>query len=83
VWAWFWRGLRQPVARACRPLATCARFITGLLLTLVAQSALSGVLAPVRETISGLWLISGPSRDLMQVLGLSTQRRHVPARSSR
>jgi hypothetical protein len=45
--------------------------VTGLLLTLVAQSALSGVLAPARETISALWLVTGPSRDLMQGLGLS------------
>jgi uncharacterized protein len=47
--------------------------VTGLLLTLVAQSALSGVLAPAREAISEVWLISGPSRDLLQRLGVSRQ----------
>src|SRR6056297_1495983 len=44
--------------------------VTGLMLTIVAQSALSGILAPARESLSNLWLISGPSRDLMQGLGL-------------
>jgi uncharacterized membrane protein YedE/YeeE len=70
-------GVGMVLARGCasRLLVLSATgnlraLVTGLLLTLVAQSALSGVLAPVRETISGLWLISGPSRDLMQVLGL-------------
>ncbi len=47
-------------------------FITGLLLTLVAQSALRGALAPAREAIAGLWLIpGGPARSLSAQLGLT------------
>ena len=70
-------GIGMVLARGCasRLLVLSATgnlraLVTGLLLTLVAQSALSGVLAPAREAISGLWLISGPERDLMQGLGL-------------
>lgn len=73
-------GVGMVLARGCasRLLVLSATgnlraLVTGLLLTLVAQSALSGVLAPAREAISGIWLISGPSRDLMQVLGVSRQ----------
>jgi hypothetical protein len=43
--------LRQPVAGAVGH-GQPARAVTGLVLTLVAQSALSGVLAPAREAIS-------------------------------
>jgi uncharacterized membrane protein YedE/YeeE len=71
-------GVGMVLARGCasRLLVLSATgnlraLVTGLLLTLVAQSALSGVLAPARETISALWLVTGPSRDLMQGLGLS------------
>lgn len=71
-------GVGMVLARGCasRLLVLSATgnlraLVTGLMLTLVAQSALSGVLAPAREAISGLWLISGPSRDLMQGLGLT------------
>jgi uncharacterized membrane protein YedE/YeeE len=71
-------GIGMVLARGCasRLLVLSATgnlraLVTGLLLTLVAQSALSGILAPAREAISGLWLISGPERDLMQGLGLS------------
>ena len=71
-------GVGMVLARGCasRLLVLSATgnlraLVTGLLLTLVAQSALSGVLAPAREAISGLWLVSGSERDLMQVLGLS------------
>jgi uncharacterized membrane protein YedE/YeeE len=71
-------GIGMVLARGCasRLLVLSATgnlraLVTGLMLTLVAQSALSGVLAPAREAISGLWLVSGPSRDLIQSLGLS------------
>ena len=71
-------GIGMVLARGCasRLLVLSATgnlraLITGLLLTLVAQSALSGVLAPAREAISAIWLVSGPSRDLMVGLGLS------------
>jgi uncharacterized membrane protein YedE/YeeE len=77
-------GMGMVLARGCasRLLVLSATgnlraLVTGLLLTLVAQSALSGVLAPAREAISGLWLVSGPSRDLMQGLGLSRSVVHV------
>ena len=70
-------GVGMVLARGCasRLLVLSATgnlraLVTGLMLTLVAQSALSGILAPARESISNLWLISGPSRDLMQGLGL-------------
>jgi uncharacterized membrane protein YedE/YeeE len=71
-------GVGMVLARGCasRLLVLSATgnlraLVTGLMLTLVAQSALSGILAPAREAISNLWLISGPSRDLMQGLGLT------------
>jgi uncharacterized membrane protein YedE/YeeE len=41
---------------------------TGLVLTVVAQSSLTGALSPLREEISGLWLISGGSRNLANPL---------------
>ncbi len=70
-------GVGMVLARGCasRLLVLSATgnlraLVTGLMLTLVAQSALSGILAPARESLSNLWLISGPSRDLMQGLGL-------------
>ncbi|MFO7757110.1 MAG: YeeE/YedE family protein [Roseovarius sp.] len=47
--------------------------ITGLVLTVVAQSALRGVLAPAREGLAGLWLVPGGSaRDLLAHLGLTS-----------
>lgn len=46
--------------------------VTGLVLTLVAQSALRGVLSPAREAISGLWLVSGgETRNLLTAAGIS------------
>ncbi|SEL24350.1 Sulphur transport [Roseovarius nanhaiticus] len=45
--------------------------LTGLVLTLVAQAALSGFLAPAREALASLWLIEGgASRDLLARLGI-------------
>jgi uncharacterized membrane protein YedE/YeeE len=38
--------------------------MTGLLLTVVAQSSLRGILSPLREKLSALWLIQPGARDL-------------------
>lgn len=47
-------------------------FVTGLLLTIVAQAALRGGLAPLREALAGLWTVpGGTDRDLGAILGLS------------
>lgn len=46
--------------------------VTGLVLTLVAQAALRGVLAPARERLASLWMVPGGSaRDMLVMLGLS------------
>lgn len=46
--------------------------ITGLVLTLVAQASLRGVLSPLRERLTGLWLVEGgEGRSLLAVSGLS------------
>lgn len=47
--------------------------LSGLVLTLVAQAALRGVLAPLREALAGLWLLpGGAARNLLAQLGLSS-----------
>ena len=38
--------------------------ITGLLLTIIAQSSLRGILSPLREQLSGLWLVDPGNRSL-------------------
>lgn len=40
-------------------------FTSGLIITVVAQSSLTGVLSPLRESLSGLWLIEGYKRNLV------------------
>ncbi|SMX30958.1 YeeE/YedE family protein [Octadecabacter ascidiaceicola] len=46
--------------------------VTGLVLTVVAQASLSGVLAPARVYLSGLWSIQGGSaRDMLALIGLN------------
>ncbi len=46
--------------------------VTGLVLTLVAQAAYKGVLAPPREYLANLWtVLGGDTRSLMVMLGLS------------
>ncbi|OWU83452.1 lipocalin [Oceanicola sp. 22II-s10i] len=46
--------------------------VSGLVVTLVAQSAYKGVLSPAREAISALWTIpGGGERSLAAMLGLS------------
>lgn len=42
--------------------------MTGLVLTVVAQSSLRGILSPLRERLSELWLVEPGSRDLSQYL---------------
>jgi len=45
--------------------------VTGLVLTLVAQSALRGALAPARETLAGIWTVPGGDlRNILVQLGL-------------
>jgi uncharacterized membrane protein YedE/YeeE len=45
--------------------------VTGLVLTLVAQSALRGVLAPAREGLARLWLVpGGDTRNILTLIGL-------------
>lgn len=72
-------GVGMILARGCasRLLVLSATgnlraIITGLVLTLVAQSALRGVLAPAREALAGLWLIpGGQARDLLAQIGMT------------
>ncbi|MEP1198812.1 YeeE/YedE family protein [Tateyamaria sp.] len=45
--------------------------VTGLVVTIVAQAALSGALSPLRETLALLWTIPGGStRSVMTTLGM-------------
>ena len=49
-------------------------FVTGLILTLVAQASLRGGLAPLREELAGWWTIpGGPGRDLGAILGVGPE----------
>lgn len=44
--------------------------VTGLIVTLVAQASFRGILSPVREAVSGLWLVEGgPGRSLLSPFG--------------
>lgn len=48
-------------------------FVTGLFLTLVAQASLTGILAPAREALGGLWLVEGgEARNLLGLLGMGS-----------
>ena len=47
--------------------------VTGLVLTLVAQASLRGALAPLRESLAGLWVVpGGATRNLLAQLGISS-----------
>lgn len=47
--------------------------ITGLVLTLVAQASLRGVLSPLREYLSSIWVVQGgETRNILSILGLSS-----------
>ncbi|MEZ5847850.1 MAG: YeeE/YedE family protein [Geminicoccaceae bacterium] len=68
-------GVGMILARGCasRLLVLSATgnlraFMTGLLLTIVAQASLTGIFSPLREWLSSLWLVSGPARDLASLL---------------
>ena len=39
--------------------------VTGLIVTVIAQAALSGVLSPMRTALSGLWSVGPDARNLM------------------
>ena len=45
-------------------------FVTGMLLTVVAQAALTGILSPLREDLGNLWIVGPEIRDMAP---------HVPA----
>lgn len=48
--------------------------VTGLVLTLVAQASLRGVLAPARESLASIWLVSGgEARSLLALTGLTSE----------
>ena len=72
-------GVGMILARGCASrllvLASCGNLralVTGLILTLVAQAAYTGVLSPAREWIAGIWTISGgEARSLSQIVGFS------------
>jgi uncharacterized membrane protein YedE/YeeE len=68
-------GVGMILARGCasRLLVLSATgnlraFVTGLILTVVAQASLSGALSPVREVMSQLWSIPAEARDLTAYL---------------
>jgi uncharacterized membrane protein YedE/YeeE len=71
-------GVGMVLARGCasRLLVLSATgnlraLITGLVVTLVAQAAYSGALAPLREAVVGLWTIQGNgARNLASAIGL-------------
>ncbi|MBY6069457.1 YeeE/YedE family protein [Leisingera aquaemixtae] len=73
-------GTGMVLARGCASrllvLASCGNLralVTGLILTLVAQAAFTGVLSPARETLAGIWMVSGgAARDLSMIFGLPT-----------
>ncbi|WP_439154193.1 YeeE/YedE family protein [Yoonia sp.] len=73
-------GVGMILARGCasRLLVLSATgnlraIVTGLVLTLVAQSALRGALSPARETLARLWSVpGGVARDLLAQLGLTS-----------
>jgi len=72
-------GVGMILARGCasRLLVLSATgnlraLVTGLVLTLTAQASLRGGLAPLRETLSGIWTVpGGPSRSLISTLPVS------------
>lgn len=73
-------GVGMILARGCasRLLVLSATgnlraIVTGLVLTLVAQSALRGVLAPAREALARLWLVpGGEARNILSYLGIGS-----------
>ncbi|WP_170766122.1 YeeE/YedE family protein [Ruegeria lacuscaerulensis] len=72
-------GVGMILARGCASrllvLASCGNLralVTGLILTLVAQAAYTGVLSPAREKIAGFWIVpGGEARDLSALFDVS------------
>ncbi len=70
-------GVGMILARGCasRLLVLSATgnlraFVSGLILTLVAQASLRGILSPAREALTSLWMIEGgPTRNVLTLLG--------------
>lgn len=73
-------GIGMILARGCasRLLVLSATgnlraIVTGLVLTLVAQSALTGALAPLRENLAALWTVpGGAARSILSQIGMSS-----------
>jgi len=73
-------GVGMILARGCasRLLVLSATgnlraIVTGLVLTLVAQSALRGALAPARDSLAAVWTIpGGAARNLLDQLGVTS-----------
>lgn len=73
-------GAGMVLARGCasRLLVLSANgnlraLLSGLMFAVVAQASFRGLLSPLREAITGLWLIDGgQSRDIMALTGSST-----------
>ncbi len=71
-------GIGMILARGCasRLLVLSATgnlraIVTGLVLTLTAQAALSGILSPLRSTLAGLWTVEGgAARSVPGLLGI-------------
>lgn len=74
-------GIGMVLSRGCASrllvLASCGNLralVTGLILTLVAQAAYTGVLSPARENLAGIWTVSGgAARELSSILGLTSE----------
>ena len=72
-------GVGMVLARGCASrllvLASCGNLralMSGLILTLVAQAAFTGVLSPAREWIAGIWTLpGGDARDLSGIVGFT------------
>jgi uncharacterized membrane protein YedE/YeeE len=72
-------GIGMVLARGCasRLLVLSATgnlraIITGLVLTIVAQASLTGILAPLRQNLSGIWAVQGGgTRDILAIIGLN------------
>lgn len=68
-------GCGMMLARGCasRLLVLAATgnlraLVTGMVLTVVAQASLRGILSPLREALSRLWVVDGAARDLLAPL---------------
>ncbi len=68
-------GIGMVLARGCssRMLVLAANgnlraLLTGLVFAVTAQASLSGILSPLRNWISGWWLIESETRDMLAVL---------------